>query len=90
MKTLLIGTCMLTMVSCTAGDVIDAVPLIVDGTTLVYELIEDAIDDECMTDACITERTGDTNPADPSPGYEDQHELFDEDSMIYTEEDLNA
>ena len=35
-------------------------------------------DDECMTDACITERTGDINPADPA-----------DDAYQYTEEERN-
>jgi hypothetical protein len=33
-------------------------------------------EEECMTDACITERTGDVNPADP-----------DEHTQAYTEEE---
>lgn len=36
-------------------------------------------DEECFTDICITERTGDIDPADPYYEYEDQHILFDED-----------
>jgi len=36
--------------------------------------------DECCTDACITARTGDFNPADPcySSGHLDEHIAFDE------------
>jgi hypothetical protein len=35
-------------------------------------------DEECMTDACITERTGDVNPADP-----------DENTQNFTEGERN-
>ena len=37
-----------------------------------------SVQQECFTDICITERTGDINPADPS-GHSDQHVAFDED-----------
>jgi len=116
MKTLLISILLLTMVSCNTLGTLAEAPLMSGGQLwqLPADIILDSVDilsgeynefmpnfDECMTDACIAERTGDIDPVDPYEGIpvtEDEREmenadpsLFteDEDEFVYKEDDIN-
>lgn len=83
MKSLLIAVSMLTMVSC-MSDISGSYQMLQFAGELTGELLEDMSDDECMTDACISERTGDVNPADPT-----ELDMEDSDPSLYTEDERN-